>query len=43
MVSVETISETIRKGVDQRYVLEKFQGEFWQKTKWRANTFRLPK
>ena len=35
MVSVETISETIRKGVDQRYVFvdqryvfEKFQGEF---------------
>ena len=35
MVSVETISETIRKDVDQRYVFvdqryvfEKFQGEF---------------
>ena len=40
MVSVETISETIRKGVDQRYVFvdhryvfEKFQSEFRQKTK----------
>lgn len=30
---METISETIRKGFDVLYFLEKLQAKFWHKTK----------